>query len=137
MPLFLWKKSYEIKVPEIDMQHRQLVGFINQLSDAMMIKQGHRVVQHILEGLVNYIHLHFTTEETAMQKVEYPGLNEHRQLHLNLTNQVLEFKKRYTRDHNVESKEVLEFLCDWLKTHIITSDKEFGNFLRRVDKSLG
>ena len=61
MPLFLWKRSYEIGVAEIDVQHRRLVGFINELSDAMMVKQGHRAVPHVLEELIDYIQLHFTT----------------------------------------------------------------------------
>ena len=39
MPLFLWKKNYEIGIAEIDTQHRNLVGIINGLSDAMMNKK--------------------------------------------------------------------------------------------------
>ena len=63
MTLFLWKRSYEIGIAEIDMQHRRLVGFINELSDAMMMQQGHRTIPHVIEELVEYIQLHFTTEE--------------------------------------------------------------------------
>ena len=128
MPLFFWKKSYEINVPEIDMQHRQLVGLINELSDAMMVKQGHRALRHILEELVDYIQLHFTTEEAVMQKMNYPGLNEHSREHLDLTRQVLEFKERYLQDHDLKPSELLDFLCDWLKNHIMVNDKDFGKF---------
>ena len=28
-----------------------------------------------------------------------------------------------------EAKELLDFLCEWLKNHILVSDKAFGNFL--------
>ena len=136
MPLFFWKKSYEIKVPEIDMQHRRLVGLINELSDAMMVKQGHKSIQRVLAGLVDYIQVHFTTEEEAMQERKYPGLHEHRQEHLNLTSQVLDFKERYSLDNDLDSQEVLNFLCDWLKTHIIVSDKDFGTFIRRDEMGL-
>ena len=40
MPLFLWKKSYEIGIAENDTQHRNLVGIINELPDAMMTQKG-------------------------------------------------------------------------------------------------
>ena len=50
MPLFLWKKNYEIGIAEIDTQHRNLVGIINGLSNAMMNKKGYVIVPHILEN---------------------------------------------------------------------------------------
>ncbi|GEM_PF-3807631 len=48
------------------MQHRRLVGLINELSDAMMVKRGHMSIQRVLVGLVDYIQVHFTTEEEVM-----------------------------------------------------------------------
>lgn len=130
MGLFLWKKSYEVKVPEIDMQHRRLVGLINELSDAMMIKQGFRTVPHVLEELLDYVQQHFTTEENLMQKLDYPGLEEHTQNHLAMTTKVLELKKLHKQDHAVAAQEVLKILCDWLKNHILVSDLEIGKYVR-------
>lgn len=130
MPLFLWKKSYEIGVADIDLQHRRLVGLINELSDAMMVKHGYSTIPHILEELGDYVQLHFTTEETLMEKASYPGMAEHRNKHLALTEKFLAFKARYSQDHELNPKELLDFLCDWLKDHIMMSDKEFGTYLR-------
>jgi len=137
MPLFLWKRSYEIGVAEIDVQHRRLVGFINELSDAMMVKQGHRAVPHVLEELIDYIQLHFTTEEELMQRVKYPALDEHCQEHLEMTKQILQFKARYYREQDLSPSELLGFLCEWLKVHILDSDKEFGGYQRRGAMGLG
>jgi hemerythrin len=99
MPIFLWKKSYEIGIAEIDNQHRNLVGIINELSDAMMNRKGYIIVPKILEKLVDYIQFHFTTEEEIMR----------------------------------ETKEVLNFLCDWLKEHIVVSDKKLRAHIQRMD----
>ena len=136
MPLFLWKKSYEVGIAEIDVQHRRLVGFINELSDAMMVKQGHRAVPHVLEELIDYIQLHFTSEEGLMQEMNYPALDEHCQEHLEMTKQILEFKARYSRDHDLSPSELLAFLCEWLKDHILASDKELGKYLRSTEMGL-
>lgn len=128
MPLFLWKKSYEIGLPEIDVQHRRLVGMINELSDAMLERKGQRAVPHILDELVDYIQLHFTTEESAMQARQYPALDQHSKAHLELTRKVLAYKDRYAREHDLNTPELLDFLCGWLKDHIMVSDKDFGRF---------
>ena len=136
MSLFLWKKSYEIGSPEIDMQHRRLVGLINELSDAMMNRQGYRAVPHVLEELLDYVQLHFSSEENLMHEMNYPGLNEHREEHLGMTGKILEFKGRCSRDNELDASELLRFLCEWLKHHINARDKEFGRYMRRVEMGL-
>lgn len=136
MPLFMWKKSYELNIPELDMQHRRLVGLVNELSDAMMIRAGQRTVPHILDELTDYIQLHFTSEESLMQEVNYPELESHRQQHLKFTQQVLDFKEQYYCEHEIDTRELLNFLCDWFKGHILESDKAIGAFLRRVEMGL-
>jgi len=137
MPLFLWKKSYEIKVPDVDVQHRRLVGMINELSDAMMLQSGQRTVPHILEKLVDYVQLHFTSEESLMEKIDYPDLEEHRQQHLEFTQKVLDFKVKHTCEKTLDTVELLNFLCDWLKMHILECDKAIGSYMRRVELGLG
>ncbi|MDG5469228.1 bacteriohemerythrin [Deltaproteobacteria bacterium IMCC39524] len=133
MPLFLWKKSYEIGLTEIDTQHRNLVGIINELSDAMMNQKGYTVVPHILEKLVDYIQFHFTTEEEIMRDTKYPALDEHCQEHLAMTTKVIEFKRAYAKNHEINVVEVLNFLCDWLKEHIVVSDKKLKAHIQTMD----
>ena len=134
MSLFLWKKSYETGAPEVDVQHRRLVGMINELSDAMMERQGQKAVAHVLDELTSYIELHFDTEEALMKKCSYPGLTRHSNQHILLTRQVLEFREKFRLEHEVQSKELLDFLCSWLKNHIMVDDKEFGEYLRKITK---
>lgn len=78
----MWKKSYDIKVAEIDILRRRLVGLINELSVAMMSRPGFRALHRVLNELINYIQRHFATEEALMQEVNYSGLDEHHQEHL-------------------------------------------------------
>ena len=67
MQLFPWQEDYEIGLVEIDRQHRHLVRLINELSDAMIAHKGHKTAPQSLEKLVDYIQLHFTTEEEVMR----------------------------------------------------------------------
>jgi len=130
MQLFPWNEDYEIGITEIDKQHRHLVGIINQLSDAMIEQKGDEAVPQILKKLVDYIQLHFSTEEEFMHRGNYPALDTHSQEHHDMTREVLEFRKNYSRNHQVSPSELLGFLCEWLKNHILMSDKELGRFLK-------
>lgn len=130
MPLFLWKKSYEIGVNEIDMQHRRLVAMINELSDAMMLQKGYRAVPDTLEKLGDYIQFHFSTEEEIMRNTTYPDFEEHCQEHLEMTNKVLEFKEMSSQHHGSNAAEILDFLCDWLKEHIAVRDKGLKAYIK-------
>jgi hemerythrin len=130
MQLFPWNDSYEIGITEIDTQHRQLVDIINELSDAMIAQKGYKTAPQILQKLVDYIQLHFSTEEEIMRRGNYPALDKHRQEHHEMTGKVLEFRKNYSKNHEVSPSAVLGFLCDWLKNHILVSDKEYGRFLK-------
>lgn len=132
--LFLWKKSYEIGVAEIDMQHRRLVGMINELSDAMMERRGQRAVKHVLDELKDFIVEHFETEESVMEKSGYPDLPQHRIKHVELTRQVLEFREKARGDQQLEAIELLDFLCDWLRNHMMVFDKEVGKYLKDFNR---
>ena len=129
MPIFLWKKSYEIGYPKIDQQHRQLVNLINELADAMKFKEGHSIVDVILDSLIEYVQSHFTSEEKVMREISFPHYNEHRREHLQLTKKVLEFKKSYKNEGKINLGEFLDFLCDWLRAHLAGSDKNIASFL--------
>jgi len=130
MPLFLWKPSYEVDVPEIDMQHRTLVGMINELFDAMKEGEGGTVLAHVLDGLMHYVQEHFTTEERLMSAHAYPGYDGHIEEHLNFTCRVLQLREEWREGKAVVMSELMKFMCDWLTSHITKSDKAFGNYLK-------
>ncbi|MDT8440355.1 MAG: bacteriohemerythrin [Desulfuromonadales bacterium] len=131
MSLFIWKPSYEIGINEIDMQHRQLVGMINELYEA--IKEGHgaATADAILDRLIDYMRMHFSTEENSMQEHYYPGLLEHEAMHHELTRHVLDFLENKRTGGRVNTFELLDFLRDWLTDHISEQDKQFGRFLKK------
>lgn len=131
MPLFIWKPSYEIGVNAIDMQHRQLVGMINELYEAMKVGHGQDAVVHVLHELVDYVQLHFNTEEEIMRDHYYPGLEEHVLEHLELTRHVMDFAEEQRTGQRIKTIDLMNFLRDWLTEHITVRDKKFGEFLQR------
>ena len=58
-----WKSKYSVNIPEIDAQHKTLVGIINELQ---ILKSGQMTPDHFeiaLNKLINYSNIHFATEE--------------------------------------------------------------------------
>ena len=134
MTLFEWTSDYELDIPQIDDQHKELVKMINDLYAS--IKSGHsgEAVNATLNKLLQYVDIHFETEETSMQSRNYPGLEEQIQLHNELRMKVLELKKEQLQGQDIASFELLNFLVDWLKDHIANTDMAYGEYIKKLER---
>jgi hemerythrin len=129
MAIIPWKEEYTINIPKIDEQHKKLVGYINQLYDAMLIGNGEKEVAEILEGLTVYTVYHFRTEEQLMFGNSYPDYHQHKAQHDELEKQVSAFKDKYNERNPRIITELAGFLKNWLISHIAASDKIMGRYL--------
>jgi hemerythrin len=125
-----WDDSWLVGVREVDGQHRHLVSLLNFLHQSMSRGQGKDILAGILTSLVNYTAVHFAAEERLMQKHHYPDLDAHKIEHQELTAKVMEYQRRFVSGEITLSLEVLEFLGNWLRNHIIGSDRKYVPFLR-------
>ena len=81
MALFQWKPEYSVGIERFDRQHRVLVGFLNELYEAMRAGHGRRALANVLNGLMVYTRTHFADEEEWMKRCGYPGFAEHKRKH--------------------------------------------------------
>ena len=131
MPLFLWKPSYELGVPEIDSDHRQLVGMINQLYKAMKDGQGQAMRDQTIDSLISYIGGHFETEESFMRLCNYPLIGDHLEAHRAFREELQQMARGREAGSSPSPTELLAFLCDWMRDHVTTADKELAVFLEQ------
>jgi len=131
MALFVWNDSYSVGVKEIDKQHLMLVDSLNELFDAMRNREAKEVIGGILKSLSDYIDFHFSYEENVMQKNGYPAFLDHKKKHQVFVENVSGFIKKYEDGSLMVSMEVMNFLKDWLKTHIMGTDKEYTEFFHK------
>ncbi len=132
MAFFDWQNSMSVGNQVIDVDHRKLIQYINELQDAMVAGRGKDVVGTILNRLVLYTHEHFGREELIWKAGRYAGLEKHKKEHADLLKTVTEFKAKYDKGTIALSVDVMEFLRDWLKNHILKSDKEAANAIAMV-----
>lgn len=127
--LFPWSDTYSVKIGIIDMQHKNLVGMVNDLHQAMVAGHGKEQLGKILAGLVKYTQVHFKTEESLMESHKYPEYNQHKTEHEKLTRTVLDFQAKFQKSEVGLTIEVMQFLKDWLAKHIMASDQRYSPFL--------
>lgn len=123
-----WKEIYSVNVKEIDGQHKKLIGMINELHDAMKAGKGHGVISVILKEMIDYATTHFGTEEKYMSMFNFPGYAQHKAEHDAFAIKVLDFQQKYNRGSLALTFEVMDFLENWLVTHIQGTDRKYGPF---------
>ncbi|MBT7185719.1 hemerythrin family protein [Candidatus Bathyarchaeota archaeon] len=123
-----WSDELSVQVAEIDQQHQKLVAMLNELHDAMREKKAKDALGRIIKGLVDYAGTHFATEEKYFDQYGYPGAATQRREHKEFVAKVSEFKQGFDEGRLMLSMDVMDFLENWLVTHIQGSDKKYGPF---------
>ena len=123
MAFFEWKNTMSVGNDAIDKDHIKLVHYLNEMHTAMMAGHGREVVGPILDKLIAYTKEHFGREELIWKAGHYVDLEKHKKEHVELLKTVLDFEAKYKKGSLTLSVEVMNFLRDWLKNHILKSDK--------------
>lgn len=125
MPIIVWKDEYSVGVAGIDADHKKLISMINQLHLAMSNDRGQSLITTIISDMLDYTKMHFAKEEDYMRQAEYLGLLQHFREHEIFVQKTLDLKQRSEAGEFVLSLEVVQFLSDWLKRHILESDMKY------------
>lgn len=129
MAFVTWSDKLAVGVKSVDEQHMVLFEILNELHAAMMKGQARSVAGPLLHKLVDYTRDHFAAEEAAMASTKYPDFTEHQAKHRELTRKVEEYVGRFESGDITVGVHLLNFLSDWLTTHIQGEDKLFGPWM--------
>ena len=127
-----WSDDYLTGITEIDRQHRGFFEAAHRLYDHILNCEGENAVEEAVEFLRNYADKHFRTEEAFMQKHEFPGLEQHKQLHarflegLDMLNDDL---KIFGPSQHLADR-ALEVAQDWLIDHITEEDMQYVKYVK-------
>ncbi len=130
MPLISWSDNFATDIKKIDDQHKCLIDLINRLHDSMKTGKGNAVIESILDDLLNYTVFHFSTEEAYFKQYAYPESILHKKEHDELTEKTKALQASHRDGKLTISIEVMNFLRDWLRNHILQSDQKYASFLR-------
>lgn len=126
---FRWTEAYSVHIAALDEQHRRLFDAVNELHRALQIGEGAAALQAVLQRLLHYAAEHFAAEEALMAQYNFPGLSTHRARHEAFRNKLAEFMEAHRAARAGAPVAVLLFLQDWLKNHLLKTDKLYSDFL--------
>jgi hemerythrin len=129
-----WKEFYSVGNPSIDVEHKQVIGIINDLHEAMGEGKDQALVKPILDRLLKHTLAHFEHEEHVMQDNEYPDFAQHKALHDEIRQKTIALHEHADL---VTGRDLLQFLKDWWLGHIQNQDRKYTPYLGNLLGSTG
>ncbi len=127
--LMAWSARLETSIEAVDTQHKELVRLVNLLHKAMRLQKGAAEVGGILNDLAQYTVSHFNYEEELFDRYKYPETGQHKKIHAKLVSQVTDFQKEFESGKATVTMDLMDFLKDWLKNHIMKTDMAYAPFI--------
>ncbi len=125
----IWKPEYSVGVAEIDAQHRYLFELWHLLDSIKGQKQNRNSCRQAMLSLLDYIDLHFTTEEPYYR--EHPRFTDHQQVHREFVRRVREFEQDLENDR-LDIQAMTDFLRTWLIDHIVNTDIRYFKDMEKI-----
>jgi hemerythrin len=129
MPILSWSDQFSIGIPQVDAHHQHLFHLFNRLYNDFINKTLSSEMNNHLDELIDYATYHFAAEEHWMKVNRFPNLKSQEQEHALFSRKVAEMAKSYETGEKHLALETLSFLHNWLSTHILQSDVQFGRFI--------
>jgi len=131
-----WEERYSVGFDLIDNQHKHLLDLTNMFYG--WCRRGEAITrEHFAETLhatVDYVNVHFSTEERLMDKTNYPDKAEHKEQHIFFAKKIIEARNDFEEEKSGVAVDFVHFLKDWILSHIAVCDKNFAEYLNRVLK---
>lgn len=125
MSLITWKDEYSVGIEQIDEEHKAFIDMVNK-AYSMADKLGeHKAFEQLADDMRCYAWTHFATEDKLMVKYDYPEAENHMSQHARFFEVAREAESKIQES----PKATIQFLADWLTTHIMSMDKDLGIFL--------
>lgn len=117
-------------VPEIDLQHQELVSIVNKLNDAVKNNAPRKDIYMLIAEVISFTRFHFAAEERLMAEAGYPELEAHKNKHKLLIEEALHLREKL--DHVGESM-FTEWFNHWpfanILAHIQYADQQVEDYI--------
>jgi len=126
MAQFSWTDDLRTGSSLIDGDHRKLVDLVNALFQSMQCGEGNGRESKAMNDLIAYTGEHFGREEAEMERIQYVAVLAHKAEHVKLLKQLIELKQMLDAGGRMNDPAVADFLSQWLRDHILTTDMKLA-----------
>ena len=113
----------------MDDQHGILMDAINALRLAMMRGAGREKIGELLDEFIEFVRMHFWSEEKLMEQTGFPGLEEHRAEHHRMLAEILQAAHRLRYADGVRLRPLLCEMHQGFLLHIDALDQKYAPWL--------
>ena len=130
--MMVWSETLSVGDPELDEQHRVLIGLLNGLYEGLTDGSAPDVTVRLIEDLFAYTRLHFGNEERYFDQFRYEERDSHMKAHRALEEKLMQYRNRLDAGEGGMAFELLNFLRDWIIGHIMQVDSRYRSFFSEV-----
>jgi hemerythrin len=129
-----WSSTYSVGVKTIDDQHKGLLNLVNDMYNHVSgdEKEEKEYFKKIIQEAVDYVKVHFATEEKIMRALKFHGYPEHKKAHDSFILTVVDNIRDYEAGKRVTLSSFTHFLKDWILTHIAIMDKQYFEYFKKI-----
>lgn len=124
MAYIVWTDDFSTGIDVIDAQHKRIIHYINQLTDAQNLKDP-ELTGEVLINLIDYTFSHFAFEESLMDEAGYLAANIHKQTHEGFCEKIKHFQQKHNEGVDV-TNDLTKLLNIWLMNHIAEDDNSYA-----------
>jgi hemerythrin-like metal-binding protein len=129
-----WTDAMATGIAAIDSQHHYLVDMLKEANEKLLADHDDALLATIAKDLLGYAIMHFETEEKLMLRYGYMATcpevaRNHIGQHRDFSRQVVAVCDHLREGRQVSRLEVLKFLNEWLRNHVLGIDQALGEFL--------
>lgn len=123
MTLLEWRKEFETGIADVDFEHRELIGLINQLHNQLAAETSAEKISDFLGEIFARIAAHFALEESMMRKHGYDQYLDHKSDHERLLDEIRDIMDAFEQGtFDTYQDKLGTTIRDWFINHFKSSD---------------
>lgn len=132
--LVSWSPTFSVGVKLIDDQHKGLLNLVNDMFNHVIgNEEAERAYfKKVIQQAVQYVKVHFATEEKIMTHTRFPGYAEHKKAHDAFVLTVVENIREFESGNKFTLSGFTKFLKEWILTHIAIMDKQYFTYFKQI-----
>ena len=129
-----WSDKYSMGIKLIDDQHKGLLDFVNELFNHVTGDEEEERVYFdgVIQQALEYVSVHFVTEEECMRAENFPGYAVHHMAHNEFKMAIIKSVNGFKAGEKLVLVEFARFLENWVLTHVAEMDKKYSLFFRKT-----
>jgi hemerythrin len=121
----------------LDGEHRFQLELLTALARALEDGRGDEAIDEILDPLIEYTKVHFSSEELLMRLYQYPRYQEHVDDHERIVERLEDLRRAPLAGGEASARSAADQPSDWISAHIRGADRALGHFLVRLGIGAG